>query len=55
MNKSMFMDAVGMVDADIVEAYVLKDMALRSRKRSKTILFSLSSYNSFCIFLIGCQ
>lgn len=36
MNRSMFMDAVGMVDADIVEAYVLKDMALRSRKRSKT-------------------
>ena len=36
MNRSMFIDAVGMVDADIVEAYVLKDMALRSRKRSKT-------------------
>ena len=36
MNRSMFIDAVGMVDADLIEAYVLKDMALRSRKRSKT-------------------
>lgn len=36
MNRSMFIDAVGMVDADLIEAYVLKDAALRRRKRGKT-------------------
>ena len=41
MNKSMFIDAVGMIDADIVEAYILKDNQYKAggkRNRGLSVL-----------------
>ena len=35
MKKAMFIDAIGMLDQDIIDAYILKDTKLRSPKTAK--------------------
>ncbi|MBQ7379211.1 MAG: leucine-rich repeat domain-containing protein [Clostridia bacterium] len=45
MNASMFIDAVGLVDADLIEEYVRKDNSLRSSKprRGRRYLVALAA------------
>ncbi|MBR5601416.1 MAG: hypothetical protein IKW24_02185, partial [Clostridia bacterium] len=56
MNKSMFIDAVGMIDADIVEAYILKDNQYkaggkRNRGLSVLLVAAVALMLSFALLL----
>ena len=43
MNASMFIDAVGLVDTDLIEEYVRKDNRLRSRRPRKVRRYLIAS------------
>ena len=56
MKKALFVDAVGMLDTDLIEAYVLQDQSLRSRhtnrKRRLFALLAAAAAMLLCVALL---